>query len=90
MKSQAKAQGMGRHSRNQVLEMGLKDLESISNFLGIKRSQHYSFPKMMQPYLFRDETISDGGPTDRSRLRHIWHAGSDSLEQSWITLSGAS
>lgn len=34
IKSQATAQGLGRHSRSEVIEMGLKDLQSISNYLG--------------------------------------------------------
>jgi hypothetical protein len=34
VKSQASAQGIGRHSQTQVMEMGLKDLRAISHFLG--------------------------------------------------------
>lgn len=36
VKSQVSAQGMGRHSQSEVMEMGLKDLRAISNFLGTK------------------------------------------------------
>lgn len=86
IKSQATAQGMGRHSRSEVIEMGLKDLESISNYLGSVQPALFDLEQMIINDIFRDETISDGGPTDRSRLRHIWHAGSNSLEQSWIAL----
>lgn len=35
MKSQVRAQGLGRHSPEEVIEMGLKDLRAISTFLGI-------------------------------------------------------
>jgi len=35
MKGQAAAQGMGRHSKEDVIEMGLKDLRAISDYLGI-------------------------------------------------------
>lgn len=34
MKSQASAQGIGRHSKAEVIEMGRKDLRAISSFLG--------------------------------------------------------
>lgn len=34
VKSQVIAQGIGRHSQTEVMEMGLKDLRAISNFLG--------------------------------------------------------
>jgi hypothetical protein len=34
IKGQASAQGMGRHSQNDVIEMGLKDLRAISDYLG--------------------------------------------------------
>lgn len=35
IKSQVLAQGLGRHSQCEIMEMGLKDLRAISNFLGI-------------------------------------------------------
>lgn len=35
VKSQVSAQGMGHHSQSEVMEMGLKDLRAISNFLGM-------------------------------------------------------
>lgn len=34
LKLQAHGQGMGRHSEAEVIEMGIKDLRAISNFLG--------------------------------------------------------
>lgn len=36
MKGQASAQGMGRHSQEEVIEMGMKDLRAMSAYLGIK------------------------------------------------------
>lgn len=38
IKGQATAQGIGRHSPSEVIEMGLKDLQSISAFLGTAHS----------------------------------------------------
>lgn len=35
LKGQAHGQGMGRHSEAEVIEMSVKDLRAISNFLGI-------------------------------------------------------
>lgn len=36
MKEQAMAQGMGRHKKAEVIEMGLKDLKALSTYLGSK------------------------------------------------------
>merc|ERR1712071_89950 len=36
MKRAAYGQGMGRHTKAEVVEMGLKDLRSLSSFLGVK------------------------------------------------------
>lgn len=35
IKGQASAQGMGRHNKEDVIEMGRKDLRAISDYLGI-------------------------------------------------------
>lgn len=35
MKSQAIGQGLGRHSEEEVIEMGIKDLQAMSHYLGI-------------------------------------------------------
>ena len=32
---QAECQGVGRHTKEEVIEMGFKDLRALSNFLGI-------------------------------------------------------
>ena len=37
MKGQASGQGMGRHSQEEVIEMGMKDLTAISAYLGAVR-----------------------------------------------------
>lgn len=34
IKGQTTSQGMGRHSKKEVIEMGLKDLKAISDYLG--------------------------------------------------------
>ncbi len=34
MKGQASGQGIGRHSKEEVIEMGMKDLAAISAYLG--------------------------------------------------------
>ncbi|EFX87090.1 hypothetical protein DAPPUDRAFT_192692 [Daphnia pulex] len=36
IKAQASAQGLGRHSKDDVIEMGRKDLRAISDYLGTK------------------------------------------------------
>jgi hypothetical protein len=38
IKAQASAQGMGRHNKDDVIEMGRKDLRAISDYLGISSS----------------------------------------------------
>jgi hypothetical protein len=35
VKSQTQAQGMGRHTKEEAIEMGMKDLRAMSAFLGI-------------------------------------------------------
>lgn len=35
MKGQASSQGMGRHTKEQVIEMGMKDMRALSAYLGI-------------------------------------------------------
>lgn len=37
VKGQASGQGIGLHSKEVVIEMGMKDLKAISGFLGNKR-----------------------------------------------------
>jgi hypothetical protein len=41
LKGQAQGQGMGRHTEAEVIEMSVKDLRAISNFLG--KIYFYSF-----------------------------------------------
>lgn len=36
IRGMAEAQGMGRHTKHEVIEMGLKDLKAISAYLGKK------------------------------------------------------
>ncbi|EFX86930.1 GST-N-Metaxin-like protein [Daphnia pulex] len=36
VKSQTQAQGMGRHTKEEAIEMGMKDLRAMSTFLGTK------------------------------------------------------
>lgn len=47
IKSQAIAQGMGRHSRSEVIEMGLKDLQSISSYLGSVQPALFDLEQMI-------------------------------------------
>ena len=34
IENRAEAQGLGRHKKEEVIEMGFKDLRALSNFLG--------------------------------------------------------
>ena len=39
VKNQTIAQGMGRHSKEEAVEMGMKDLRAMSAYLGIKMTR---------------------------------------------------
>lgn len=62
MKGQASAQGMGRHSQEEVIEMGMKDLRAMSAYLGtfegLKQIMNFAIAnfssKGIKPYFMGD------------------------------------
>jgi hypothetical protein len=93
MKGQASAQGMGRHNKDDVIEMGRKDLRAISDYLGIiiiiiTTQINPPYIEYTYNYFPRDETLFHGRQTHRNGLRHVRLFGPISVEHAGITLRG--